>query len=170
MYGVQAVSAAVLATVAFAMDLRRQKIANIWILSGWIWGCSVQILFYGQAGAVQFFSGAGTPVLWLFFLFYFRMLGPGDIKLLSVLGGLLGYRAVIYLIVLSFFFGGILSLGLLIASGTLMFRFRYFVNYFRMYLKDQKRMPYYQTGRQAENFHFTLPILLALFLYVGGVC
>ena len=49
MYGVQAVSAAVLATVAFAMDLRRQKIANIWILSGWIWGCSVQILFYGQA-------------------------------------------------------------------------------------------------------------------------
>lgn len=170
MYGVQMLSAAVLATVAFAMDLRWHKISNIWIGMGWLWGSSVQLLFYGGAGAAQFFAGAGIPVLWLFFLFYFRMLGPGDIKLLSVLGGMLGYRAGIYLIIFSFLIGGILSLGLLITSGMIQFRFRYFADYFRTYLKDQKRMPYYKTGRQAENFHFTLPVLLAVFLYVGGCC
>lgn len=170
MYGMRALLAAVLVTVAFAMDLHRQKISNIWILTGWVLGFGLQAAYNGWMGAAGFFVGAAVPILWLFPLFYFRMLGPGDIKLLSVLGGLLGYHAVIRLTIFSFFFGGILALGLLITSGMFGFRFRYFANYFRNYLKDRKHRPYYKTGGRAENFHFTLPILLGVFLYVGGIC
>lgn len=166
----QASLAAVFTTVAFAMDLHRQKISNYWILAGWILGICLQIIYDGWTGAGSFFIGAGVPVLWLFVLFYFRMLGPGDIKLLSVLGGLLGYRAAICLIIFSFFFGGILSLGLLITSGTMRFRFRYFAEYFKTYFKTREHTPYYRLGEQAENIHFTLPILLGVFLYVGGAC
>lgn len=170
MYELELFLSVILTTAAFAADLRKQKIPNIWILTGWILGSGLQMLYNGWTGVLKFFIGAGAPILWLFPLFHFRMLGPGDIKLLSVLGGLLGYCAVGRLTIISFFLGGILSLGLLINSGTMEFRFRYFANYFRMYLKDQKHRPYYKVGAQAENFHFTLPILLGVFLYVGGVC
>ena len=170
MQGLLLLSAAVLATVAFAADLCWQKVPNLWILFGWIWGLSYQYGVRGWGGVVQFFTGAALPVVCLFPLFRFRMLGPGDIKLLSALGGLLGSRAAIRLVFISFFFGGVLSLGLLIVSGTLLSRFRHFADYLRMYIKDRRPRPYYRTGEHAENIHFTLPIVLALFLYVGGIC
>ncbi len=170
MYSIKLLSAAVFATAAFAMDLRRQKIANLWILTGWVWGLGLQYAAEEWGGVLQFFIGAGIPVLCLFLLFYFRMLGAGDIKLLSVLGGLLGGQAALRLLLLSFFFGGVLSLGLLISSGTLVFRLRYFADYFRTYVKSRERRPYRQTGERAEHFHFTLPVLLGVFVYVGGIC
>lgn len=169
MYDIQILSAAVLASVAFAMDLHRQKVPNGWIMLGWIWGLCVQYMTGGWGCAARFFTGASMPILLLFPLFYFRMLGPGDIKLLSVLGGLLGLRAIFRLIFFSLFLGSVLSLGILIVTGTFMFRLRYFVDYFRVYAKSRKRRPYYKTGRQAENIHFTLPILLSVFLYAGGI-
>ena len=113
--------------------------------------------------------GAAVPVLGLFPLFLVRMLGPGDIKILSVLGGLLGCGDVVHLIIISFLLGGVLSLGLLVSCGMLASRIRHFADYLKTYLKDRKPRPYYRTGEQAENIHFTLPILLGVFLYVGGI-
>lgn len=170
MYVIKLLSAAIFATAAFAMDLHRQKVANVWIMAGWIWGWCLQYAAREWDGVLQFFAGSSIPIVCLFPLFYFRMLGAGDIKLLSVLGGLLGARAAFHLMFLSFFFGGILSLGLLVSSGTLMVRLRYFADYFRIYVKNRERRPYRQTGEQAENFHFTLPVLLGVFLYIGGIC
>lgn len=170
MHGLLLSSAAILATAAFAADLRWQRVPNIWILSGWVWGLFCQYSADGWGGAAYFFTGAAVPVICLFPLFRFRMLGPGDIKLLSVLGGLLGRQAVVYLIFISFFLGGVLSLGLLITSGTLLFRFRHLADHFKTYVKERRPRPYYRTGDRAENIHFTLPIVLALFLYVGGIC
>lgn len=170
MYGsVRLCSAAILATVAFAEDLYCQKVPNAWIFAGWLWGLGIQGAAGGLCGIARFLAGAGTPIFWLFPLFYFRMLGPGDIKLLSALGGFLGFHAVARLMVLSFFLGGILSLGILTIHGMLWSRLRYFANYFRMYIQDRKRRAYYKPGDRAENLHFTLPILLGVFLYVGGV-
>lgn len=162
-------SAAVFSTAAFAMDLRSQKVANAWILAGWVWGWLLQYAAEGWSGIWQFFLGAGTPIFCLFALFYFRMLGAGDIKLLSVLGGLLGGQAALRLIILSFFFGGILSLGLLVSGKTLLLRLRYFTDYFKTYVENRERRPYRKTGERAEHFHFTLPVLLGVFLYVGGI-
>lgn len=170
MHGLLLLSAAVFSTAAFAADLCWQKVPNIWILFGWIWGLSYQYGVRGWSGTVYFLAGAAVPIVCLFLLFHFRMLGPGDIKLLSVLGGLLGSQAAVRLVFISFFFGGVLSLGLLIDSGTLLFRFRHFADHLRMYIKDRRPRPYYRTGDQAENIHFTLPILLGVFLYVGGIC
>ncbi len=170
MYDIRLLSAAFLASAAFAMDLHSHKVSNRWIALGWIWGMWLQYALGGLGGVGRFFAGAAVPIFLLFPLFYFRMLGPGDIKLLSVLGGLLGHGEIIRLILLSFFLGGALSLGILIVTGTIMFRLRYFVDYFRACIKNRERRPYYKTGQQAENIHFTLPILLSLFLYVGGIC
>lgn len=167
---IKLLSAAIFATMAFAMDLHRQKVANVWILAGWVWGLYLQYAAMEWGGILPFFIGSSIPIFCLFPLFYFRMLGAGDIKLLSVLGGLLGGRAVLRLIFLSFFFGGILSLGLLVSSGTLIFRLRYFADYFKIYVKSRERRPYRQIGEREENFHFTLPVLLGVFLYVGGIC
>lgn len=169
MHGLLALSAAVLATGAFVLDLHRQKVPNIWILIGWAWGLSYQYGVRGWSGVFGFFVGAAVPVLGLFPLFLFRMLGPGDIKILSVLGGLLGCGDVVHLIIISFLLGGVLSLGLLVSCGMLASRIRYFAVYLKTYLKDRKPRPYYRTGEQAENIHFTLPILLGVFLYVGGI-
>ena len=126
MYIIKLLAAAIFATAAFAMDLHRQKVANVWIMAGWIWGWCLQYAAREWDGVLQFFAGSSIPIVCLFSLFYFRMLGAGDIKLLSVLGGILGARAAFHLMFLSFFFGGILSLGLLVSSGTLIVRLRYF--------------------------------------------
>lgn len=170
MHGLSLLSAAILVTAAFAADLRWQRVPNIWIMAGWAWGLLCQYSVDGWGGMADFFAGATVPAVCLFPLFRFRMLGPGDIKLLSVLGGLLGRPAAIYLIFISFFLGGVLSLGLLIASGTLLFRFRYFTDHFKTYVKERRPRPYYRTGDRVENIHFTLPIALGVFLYVGGIC
>lgn len=169
MHGLLSLSAVVLATGAFVLDLHRQKVPNIWILIGWAWGLSYQYGVRGWSGVLGFFAGAAVPVLGLFPLFLFRMLGPGDIKILSVLGGLLGCGDVVHLIIISFLMGGVLSLGLLVSCGMLASRIRHFADYLKTYLKDRKPRPYYRTGEQAENIHFTLPILLGVFLYVGGI-
>lgn len=61
-------------------------------------------------------------------------------------------------------------MGLLITSGTLLSRFRHFADHFKTYVRERRLRPYYRTGDHAENIHFTLPIVLGVFLYVGGVC
>lgn len=83
------------ATGAVWMDLRTRRIANEWIITAWIAGLVTQLIRYGAAGAGIFLFGMLFPILALYILFYFHMLGAGDIKLLSAVGGFLGVPAIL---------------------------------------------------------------------------
>lgn len=153
---------------ALAMDLLWERIWNPWIWLGWGTGILYQVLLYGYRGILTFLSGGLLPILLLYPLFYFRMLGAGDVKLLSVLGGLLGVRGILPGLAWSFLWGGILSGAFLISCGNARERMAYLGQYLRDYLKTGEKKPYCRRGSRPENIHFTVPILLGMLMYAGG--
>lgn len=153
---------------AVLTDFLMEKVVNGFICCGLAAGLCYQILRFGFRGIGTFLVGILIPFLLFLPLFYFRMLGAGDIKLFSVLGGFLGYTVVLKVIFCSFLIGAVLSLAFLISSGNLKERFSYFFNYLYQYYKTGILCSYMQKGKQAENFHFTVPVFLSVLLYVGG--
>lgn len=158
-----------IAFLGVCMDLAREKIANAAIVIFILIGLIYQTSIHGLIGIWEYLKGAGVPLLLLFVLFVFRMLGPGDIKLLSVLGGIMGVNAIIKCIAISFIFGAILSIAIIIACGNLTQRIRYFVEYITHTLQTKKITAYYKSGMAIENFHFSIPIFMSIILYAGGL-
>lgn len=157
-----------IAVIAAVMDLYSEKIANWCIYLFWILGLGYQIGFLGMAGIWLFLKGAFTPIIILFGLFVFRMLGPGDIKLLSALGGIMGITSIMKCILFSFLIGAVLSAAFIAVSGNLRQRLWYFTDYIIQFINTKKITPYYKPGRQIENIHFGIPVLLSVMLYAGG--
>ncbi|MFQ7550610.1 MAG: prepilin peptidase [Blautia marasmi] len=108
------------------------------------------------------------PLLLLYPLFCFRMMGAGDIKLMAVLGGILGVSGILKGMFCAFILGAVLSLAFLISCGNLRERFSYFFHYLKVCKEEHCPVPYGKQGAQAENLHFTVPILLGIMLYAGG--
>ena len=154
--------------IAMCMDFLMERVVNgfivVFFLTGFFW----QMGANGIAGTLSGGLGLLLPCVLLFPLFYFRMLGAGDIKLFSGLGIFLGVTAVFKLILCSLFLGGLLSFAFLISCGNLRERISYFIHYFYQYFVTGQSRPYIRKGKQVENFHFTVPILLSVMLYAGG--
>ena len=74
---VQACLALMITTVAVCMDVMREKVENSWIVLSWILGLGYQIGARGIAGAGCFLAGVLIPILFLYPLFRFRMIGSG---------------------------------------------------------------------------------------------
>jgi prepilin peptidase CpaA len=108
-------------------------------------------------------------VLLLWWLFFFRMLGAGDIKLFCALGGLMGPGIIWKCMLVSFLLGAILSLAILTACRGFGCRFRYLFSYLRELPQSSAAKPYCQKGMSFEKIHFAVPVFLSVMLYVGGV-
>jgi Flp pilus assembly protein, protease CpaA len=159
----------IMAFIGVCMDLSNEKIANVAITIFIFIGLIYQTSMHGLLGIWEYLKGAGIPLLLLFILFIFRMLGPGDIKLLSALGGIMGVGAIMCCIIISFIFGAILSAAILISCGNLKERLRYLAEYITRTLQTKKITAYYKSGMPIENFHFSIPILMSIILYAGGI-
>lgn len=159
----------IIAGTAVVMDLRTARVENEWILFSLAVSFVWRVWQEGINGAFDFLMGALLPVLILGVLFYFRMLGPGDIKLFCALGGVMGPAAIGKCILSSFFLGAIISLAILIFCGSFISRIHYLICYFQNLLHTGKIVPYYRKGMVLENFHFTVPVFMSVMLYAGGV-
>ena len=76
---------------AVFFDLRKGKIPNELIVIGLILGCCFQIRQAKAVGLLLFLGGACIPVVLGAGIYYFRMMGAGDMKLWAVVaeGGIL---------------------------------------------------------------------------------
>lgn len=157
------------AGAATVMDISSQKVSNTLIYAVWITGGVWQWWSLGWQGSLLCMAGWALPIVFLYPLFCLRMLGPGDIKLLSALGGIMGPVSIGKCILLSFVFGGILSMGLLIICGNLTSRLRYFAEYSHTIINEKKVQNYYLPGNRPENLHFTVAVFMGIILYAGGV-
>ena len=159
---------------AVLMDLKTGEIANGWIVILWLAGFAAGGMSRGAVGFLTFLTGALLPILTLFWLFCFRMIGAGDIKLLSALGGFLGPAAILKCICLSFIFGAILSAGILLFCGNIRQRLLKFTTYFKHYILPKLQgkavvpVPYRDGKWGMECIHFSVPILLSVLLWLGG--
>ena len=88
---------------AVFFDLRKGKIPNELIVIGLILGCCFQIRQAKAVGLLLFLGGACIPVVLGAGIYYFRMMGAGDMKLWAVVGGFLGPQRAVYCMIASLF-------------------------------------------------------------------
>mgnify|MGYP000069324400 CR=1 FL=1 len=150
---------AIAAGCAALMDIQRAKVDNGWLLFCVLVSLFTRIWKMDVSSLGTWICGLLVPILILGILFIFRMLGAGDIKLLSVIGSMIGPTKILNCISYSFLIGAVISAALMI----------YLLHYISAYFKTGKREPYYKSGMPLENFHFTVPIFLSALLYAGGV-
>ena len=159
----------IIAFLATCMDVTTEKISNVAIVIFILVGIIYQMDTHGAVGIWCYLKGAGIPLLMLFLLFIFRMLGPGDIKLLSVLGGIIGVGPIIKCIIFAFLFGAVFAVAFIVVCGNWRERLRYFTEYITRLIKTKEITAYYKPGMQMENFHFSIPIFMSIILYAGGL-
>lgn len=158
------------AAVAVVMDLRTAKVDNGWLVFSLCVGFAARCIQRDGMGFLTMGMGILTPVLWLGLLFWFHMLGAGDIKLFCVLGSVMGPGSIGKCILCAMFLGAGISLAILISSGCFSQRFLYFIQYVQEFAVSGKRKPYSGMDMQSpESFHFTVPVFLSVVLYAGGV-
>lgn len=158
------------AAVAAIMDLRTGKVDNGWILFCIVVEISVSFLREGPAGVGKQIMGMLLPALIFAPLFLFHMIGAGDIKLFSVLGGIMGTEKILRCIIYAVGCGAGISIAILILNGDVFSRFWYLREYIREYFQTGKIRPYYRGNvASPENFHFTIPVFMSVVLYAGGV-
>lgn len=158
----------VIGVSAVIMDIQKSRIPNEMIAVGLGLGMAYQVITRGAIGALDFMGGAGLPLVLLGVLFYFRMLGAGDIKLLSAIGGFTGVRVILYCIFISLLAGAGISVLIMIKRGNLWKRLSYFSAYVSDYTKDKKWRPYRRLQDRDSQFHFSVAILISVLLYIGG--
>ena len=158
-----------IAGIAVLMDLYEMRIKNSWIICSLVMGL-IYSIWYGNWQCVPVFTaGAVVPLVLLGWLFYFRMLGSGDIKLFCVLGGLMGPYHILWCMWYAVLAGAALSLAILFFCGGFHERFHHLEQYIRQLIETGKKSPYYRTGTAFENIHFTIPIFMSVMLYMGGI-
>ena len=158
-------------------DIREHRIPNWWCICAlvggfiltWTWALPGenlwQLLLYG--GRIL-----AVTVLW-FPLFWLRMIGAGDIKLMALMAGYLGFRAGARAVLYGFFIGAILAFLKMLVCINLHQRLRYCFAYFRRLFLTGERMPYYEASRDGRTVVIPLGFCLMAgyvmsLLYYGG--
>lgn len=149
-------------------DLRSGRISNQLIVTGLFAGLFCQVAQYKAAGIVLFLGGSLLPLLLLGLLFYFRMLGAGDIKLFCVIGGFLGAMALLRCMIWAAVFGAVWSVWTLWKRHLWSERIGYFMRYTAAYAKERRWKSYLDGVEKTGRICFSLPILASVLCYMGG--
>lgn len=146
-------------------DLQNYRIPNRLIMLGYILGMVFR-LREGLPGLASFAAGAMLPVISLILLQRAGILGGGDIKLLSVTGGFLGFQECLRCMVLSFLFAAALSLMLIVRRRNFKHRICYFLKFIQTVVHTGRWIPYYDIARDGYDgtIHFSAAVLLAVLL------
>lgn len=169
MTGIQSITLLVIVMTAVLYDLWSQKIPNGIIVTGLAFGFFYQIFAHGGIGIILFTGGSLLPILLFSILYYFRMIGAGDIKLLCVLGGFLGPYDGIRCIMAAVMAGGVISLVLILVRHLFGQRLCYLAEYIVRYSETKVWKPYLQGVGSEARFAFSIPVLLAVLCYIGGI-
>ena len=159
-----------LVLTAAYFDLQAAKIPNWLTCGGTACGIVSAAACSIRSGTAALFllsmAGILLPPLLLGILFYFRMFGAGDIKLLSMIGSFLGAEELLPIFLLSFGAGAVLSAVRLIQYGNALSRFQYLFSYLSDYIRTGRLKPYITADDQNARICFAVPVLAGLVLYL----
>jgi len=140
----------VILAVAACEDIAGFKVSNRLIVTGWGIAFLFRLHDGGLYGIIYWILGVIAPVIILYALFLLGMLGAGDIKLISVIGGFCGVAFCVRVFILALFAGGVLCFIKCIHYGYLLNRLQYFAAYFRDILRRRTIKAYYIRERDGE--------------------
>lgn len=95
---------------AMICDLKNYRIPNNLIALGYVAGCYLNILSLGLKGILVFCMNAGISIVVLYVLFLLHALGPGDVKLLSVMATVVGLHDMLMITTISLVLGAAVGL------------------------------------------------------------
>lgn len=149
-------------------DIKSKRIPNKLIIIGYLSCFIISLIQNGPHGMIDFLTGSTVPLIILFILFLFRMIGAGDIKLLALAGGVLGLPHILYCTLAAFAVGAVLSLGKMLYNRNFLIRMQYLAAYISCTIQTKKLSPYYQKEEGDKNIiAFSPCILLGLAIYRG---
>ncbi len=144
-------------------DLLDYKISNRLILLGMIFGFGYRFYQEGIMAIVFFPIDFILPILLLFLLFSFRVLGAGDIKVFAVLSGIYGLQITLVLIILSFLYSSILVIIQFLHNNSLISKFLKTISIplirVRIFFYGNDIISNF--GKQGSLIHFSLAITIA---------
>lgn len=121
--------------------------------------------FESKSDFALYFFYIVLMLVFLFPLFYFRMMGAGDIKLISVLSGLVGFKAGVMILISALFLALPVCFIKMLYQNNFKQRLTYFYVYFRQFYLTKRREAYYKPSR--DGYENTIPF--AAFLLAGAV-
>ena len=93
-------------------------------------------------------------------LFRLRMIGAGDVKLMALIVGFLGFKNGATVILYGFFIGAVLAFLKMLVRRNLVQRLTYFFAYIRRLFLTKEAVPYYQASRDGKNAVIPLAVCL----------
>lgn len=155
------IQVSVLLLLAVVSDIRTYKIKNSITLSFIVIGLLTNTLFNGYEGMIFSLKGILFPVVILIWLFALKMLGAGDIKLLSAIGSILGSKFVLQDVLYSFISGGVMAVIIMLIRKNGRQRIAYLMNYLKTCFITFS-FPLYtieDTQHDTSRFPFSIAIL-----------
>ncbi|WP_148411982.1 A24 family peptidase [Murimonas intestini] len=154
---------------AVISDVSKGKIYNELILTGFFLGAVCQVMDQGVCGILWFLGGLTAPVVLMWPLYYFRMIGAGDIKLFCSLGSILGIQGIFWCMFYSLLIGGGMAAVMVIKRGNLLKRLGYLKCYLERMADRHGWEPYRKKEDRDGEFYFSVPVLISVLFAIGGI-
>lgn len=136
-------------------DVRSHRIPNWWCALACLCGLYLawkEGLAQGDAQPLAFYGIRLLSVAAVWFpLFRLRMIGAGDVKLMALLVGFLGFKAGVRVICYGFFIGAVLAFWKMLICRNLHQRLTFFFAYIRRLFLTKEALPYYQASRDGDD-------------------
>ncbi|WP_256387212.1 prepilin peptidase [Roseburia sp. 1XD42-69] len=154
-----------LLVIAVAQDIRSGRVSNKLILFGLFLGLLSKVQEYDFRGIYFFLRNISVPVILFYLMFLMHVLGAGDIKLFSMIGGILTIEELLFCIFYSFIAGGILSLFYLLMDNHRGEKLKYACNYLFYVCRYQKIIPYELPEEIPKS-----KMAFSLAVFLGWIC
>lgn len=141
---------------AACTDLKAGRVSNLWLLGASLAGLCLKGMEFLEAAVIVLIPG--------FFLFYFRMMGAGDGKMMGVMAGFLGVEEGILAIFLGLLIGGLWGLCRMLRNKCFRVRLKRLFVYGAGVLRGMEYTAY--DGLSGEMGFYRIP--LAACLAAGG--
>ncbi len=150
--------------VAVVQDFTSMKISNRLILMGLLLSLAFGIFLGGMPRVIQVLLNISFPVIVLYLLYLIGVIGAGDIKLFSVIGGFTNFKTLTDCMQAAFVAGAVIAVIRMLYFRNLRFSLFKAHLFFRE-LVSGNRSSYRDGWVQEQNLmHFTVAIFLG-FLY-----
>ena len=146
-----------LLVLAAVEDVRSGKVSNRLIATGLMTGVFVQIYERRVCGVYYFLGNISIPVILLYLLCQMRVLGAGDIKLFSMIGGILTIQELFAIMAYSFIAAGAGAGLYLVVDQQRRQKLYYAGRYLLDFVRTGKIEPYLPPFA-SESFSFALSV------------
>ena len=153
----------VLVLIACGMDIKQKRISNRLIVTGLCIAIVRRCVQKGTFGIVEVLCLSSFPIFILYLLFLIGILGAGDIKLFSLIGGFLNFKQLVMCMIYAFIVAGVLSFGKLFWYGNLKMGVQRGLFYFLQICNGEKK-PYQPIQNKEHTICFSIPVLIGLWM------